>query len=134
MSKKYDQLENFSNASAIQYKYLTRKNEHKKESSPITKFQIHFINSIQIGVVELKNFQTGGTKSEKFLPKNQHTQNKFWNFENWTNKEPQQLAKIRIFKVDHPILPLFLVPKLRSVAQTEWKKQPFIFFLLLVQK
>jgi hypothetical protein len=48
MSKKYDQLENFSNASAIQYKYLTRKNEHKKKSSPITKFYLHFINSIQL--------------------------------------------------------------------------------------
>ena len=31
------------------------------------------------------------------------------------------------------ILPLFLVPKLRSVAQNEWKKHVY-FFLLLVQK
>ena len=37
-------------------------------------------------------------------------------------------------KVDYFILPLFLVPKLRSVAQNEWKKHPYIFFLLLVQK
>ena len=34
-------------------------------------------------------FQTGGTKLERFLPKNQHTQRKFLNFENWTNGEPQ---------------------------------------------
>ena len=37
----------------------------------------------------LWNFQTGGIKSERFLPKNQHTQRKFLNFENWTNREPQ---------------------------------------------
>jgi hypothetical protein len=46
----------------------------------------------------------------------------------------QQLAKIRVCKVDYFILPLFLMPKLRSVAQNEWKKHPFIFLLLLVQK
>ena len=39
-----------------------------------------------------------------------------------------------VFKVDYFILPLFLVPKLRSVAQNEWKKHRYIFFLLLVQK
>ena len=50
------------------------------------------------------------------------------NFENWTNGEPQQLAKIRLFKVDYFILPLFLGPKLRSVAQNELKKHPYIFF------
>ena len=27
----------------------------------------------------------GGTKLEKFLPKNQHTQKKLLNFENWIN-------------------------------------------------
>ena len=76
----------------------------------------------------LWSFQTGGTKLERFLPKNQHGQRKFLNFENWTIEEPQQLAKIRAFKVDYFILPLFLVPKLRSVAQNEWKKHPYIYF------
>ena len=47
---------------------------------------------------------------------------------------PQKFPKIRVFKVDYFILTLFLVPKLRSVAQNEWKKHPYIFFLLLVQK
>ena len=49
----------------------------------------------------LWNFQTGGIKLERFLPKNQNTQRKFLNFgnfENWTNREPQYLAKIRVFK------------------------------------
>ena len=31
----------------------------------------------------LWRFQTGGTKLERFLPKNQHTQRKLLNFENW---------------------------------------------------
>jgi hypothetical protein len=52
----------------------------------------------------LWSFQTGGTKLERFLPKNQHTQRKFLNFENWTNGEPQYLAKIRRFKVDRQFL------------------------------
>ena len=56
------------------------------------------------------------------------------NFEVWTSGEPQYLAKIRVFKVDYFILPLFFAPKLKSVAQNEWKKHPYIFFLLLVQK
>ena len=53
----------------------------------------------------LWSFQTGYIKLEIFLPKNQHTQRKFLNFENWTNGEPQWLAKIRVFKVDYFILP-----------------------------
>ena len=49
-------------------------------------------------------FSRGGTKLERFLPKNQHTQRKFLNFENWTNSEPQYLAEflkliILIFQV-----------------------------------
>ena len=49
----------------------------------------------------LFNFREGDTKSERFLPKNQRTQRKLLNFENWTNGEPQYLAKIRGFKVDY---------------------------------
>ena len=33
----------------------------------------------------LWSFQTVGTKLERFLPKNQHTQRKLLNFENWIN-------------------------------------------------
>ena len=36
----------------------------------------------------LWSFQTGYTKLERFLHKNQHTQRKLLNFENWTNGEP----------------------------------------------
>ena len=42
----------------------------------------------------LWSFQTGGTKSKRFLPKNQHTQRKLLNFENWVNGEVSKSAKI----------------------------------------
>ena len=35
----------------------------------------------------LWSFQTGDTKLDRFLPKNQHTQRKLLNFENWVNGE-----------------------------------------------
>jgi hypothetical protein len=35
-----------------------------------------------------------GTKSERFLPKNQHTQKKLLNFENWCSEEVSKSAKI----------------------------------------
>ena len=50
----------------------------------------------------LRSFQTGGTKLEKNLPKNQHTRRKFLNFENWTNGEVSKSAK-------SPNLPTFKV-------------------------
>ena len=43
-------------------------------------------------------------------------------------------AKIRVFRVDYFILPLLLEPKLKSVAQNEWKNHSYKFFLQLVQK
>ena len=44
--------------------------------------------NMAIRVVEFSN---GGTKLERFLPKNQRTQRKLFNFENWFNGE---LSKI----------------------------------------
>ena len=44
-----------------------------------------------IWVVE---FSSGGTKLERFLPKNQHTQRKLLNFKNWVNGEMSKSAKI----------------------------------------
>ena len=35
---------------------------------------------------------------ERFLPKNQHTQRKLLNFENWVNGEVSKSAKIRLSK------------------------------------
>ena len=55
----------------------------------------------------LWSFLTGYIRLERFLPKNQHPQRIFLNFKNWTNGGPQKLAKIRVFKIDYFILPLF---------------------------
>ena len=46
----------------------------------------------------LWSFQTGGTKIEIFLPKNQHTQRKLFNFENWVSGELSKSAKIWLSK------------------------------------
>ena len=35
----------------------------------------------------------GGTKLERFLPNNQHTQRKLLNFENWVNGEVSKVPK-----------------------------------------
>jgi hypothetical protein len=45
-----------------------------------------------------------------------------------------KFAKIRVFIVNYFILPLFLVPKLRSMAQNEWKKHPYIFLFTFGSK
>ena len=43
----------------------------------------------------LWSFQMGGTKLESFLPKNQDTQRKLLNFENyWVNEEVSKSTKI----------------------------------------
>ena len=62
------------------------------------------LHTMAIRVVEFSN---GDTKLERFLHKNQHTQRKFLNFENWTIEEPQQLAKIRVFKRGYKIRKIF---------------------------
>ena len=51
----------------------------------------------------LWSFQTGGTRLEIFLLKNQHTQRKLLNFENWVNGEVSEIAKspnLLTFKVN----------------------------------
>ena len=60
----------------------------------------------------LRSFQTRGTKLERFLPKNQHTQRKLLNFENWVYGEASKSAKIWLSKLiyhvkNHPNLSQF---------------------------
>ena len=38
------------------------------------------------------SFQTEGTKLERFLPKNQHTQKKLLNFENWVSGDVSKIG------------------------------------------
>ena len=48
------------------------------------------VTQMAIRVVEYSN--KGGTKLERFLSKNQHTQRKLLNFENWVNGEVSQIG------------------------------------------
>ena len=56
---------------------------------------MHFVSlfptTMAIPVMELQN---GDTKLERFLPKNQHTQTKLLNFENWSSGEVSKSATI----------------------------------------
>ena len=50
---------------------------------------IYIMTMYRLWHYRLWSFKTGDTKLERFLHKNQHTQSKLLNFENWTNGEPQ---------------------------------------------
>ena len=67
-----------SNFGSLTFVFLKRAlpSKEKRCRSAIRTF------SMAILVVEFSN---GGTKLKRFLPKNQHTQRKLLNFENWIN-------------------------------------------------
>ena len=54
----------------------------------------------------LSSFQAGGTKSERFFPKNQHTQRKWLNFDNWINGKVSKSAKIEEYEFRSTFLSL----------------------------
>ena len=45
--------------------------------------------------IRVVEFSNGGTKLERFLPKNQHTQRKLLNIENWVNGEVSKVPKVQ---------------------------------------
>ena len=47
---------------------------------------------VQVWQYGLWSFQTGGTKLERLLPQNQHTQRLLLNFENWVNGEVSKIG------------------------------------------
>ena len=60
------------------------------------RFQIQGFRLIAIWLLQygLWGFQMGDTILERFMPKNQHTQRKFLNFEFWINGKLSKNAKI----------------------------------------
>ena len=68
----------------------------KMRKSLITwrRHDVGFVESWLLWQYGLWRFQTGDTQLERFLPKNQHTQRKLLNFENWFNGEVSKSAKI----------------------------------------
>ena len=58
----------------------------------------------------------GGTKLERFLPKNQHPQRKLLNFENWIKRGLRSFQKSVVeLKYFHP--PIYLTNELQSCAK-----------------
>ena len=49
--------------------------------------------------IRVMEFSSGGTKLERFLPKNQHTQRKLLNFENWCSGELSKIGHHFFIKV-----------------------------------
>ena len=49
--------------------------------------------------IQVVEFSSGGTKLERFLPKNQHAQRKLLNFENWVNGEKRKHNKRLLAKI-----------------------------------
>ena len=56
----------------------------------------------------LWSFQTGGRRLERFVHKNQHTQRKLLNFENWDNGGPQKFSKTSVVKINYFYAPIHL--------------------------
>ena len=59
------------------------------------------MNSTHYGITGCGIFKAGIQNWKGFCIKINCSQIKLLNFENWTNGEPQKLAKIRVFKVDY---------------------------------
>ena len=52
----------------------------------------------------------------------------------WIEARKSKISKIWVFKVDYFNLPIFFVPKLKSVAQSEWKKTATYIFSIFGSK
>ena len=60
---------------------------------------------LEVWQYRLWSFQTRGMKLERFLPKNQHTQRKSLNFENWISMGLRSFQKSEFQKSNISILP-----------------------------
>ena len=48
--------------------------------------------ALQFMAIRVVEFSNGGTKLERFLPKNHYTQRKLLNFENWVNGKVSKIG------------------------------------------
>ena len=67
----------------------------------------------------LLSFQAGYTKFERFLPKNQHTQRKLLNFENWCIDELSKIIEVpkKVFAVFDNVFPYYLIRGLQKCTR-----------------
>jgi hypothetical protein len=66
----------------------------------------------------LWSFKSRDTKLERFLHKNQHTQKKLLNFENWTNRSLSSLQKTEHLKL---IILIFHVKKFKNYCELDFR-------------
>ena len=69
--------------------------------------------TIQLWQYGLWSFQTGGTKLESFSPKNQFTQKKLFNFENWVS------GGLRSFQKSEFLSQFFSSSQKKKISQIE---------------
>ena len=60
--------------------------------SPDKKRKLDLRSWMPAMAIWIVKFSCGGAKLERFLPKNQHTQRKLLNFENWVNGEVSKIG------------------------------------------
>ena len=70
--------------------------QQSRKLNVVCAFNVVILRDIlyEVWQYRLWSFQTGDTKLERFLPKNQHTQRKLLNFDFWINGELSKSAKI----------------------------------------
>ena len=76
----------------------------------------------------LWSFQTGGTKLERFLRKNQNSQRKLLNFENWINGEVSKVPKFDFqtqFSISK-IIRIFLIFFLFFIEEYQFRSTLFV--------
>ena len=59
---------------------------------------LHDVTTVHYGNIGCGVFKRGVRKLERFLIKNQHTQRKLLNFENWISGGPKKFFKNQSFK------------------------------------
>ena len=82
---------------------------------------IIFMYVVNIWQYGLWSFQTGDTKLERFLPKNQHTQRKLLNFENWISGSLRGFQKLEFLKSN---IFIFSVKKYHKLISSFGQKMP----------
>ena len=68
--------------------------------------------------IRVVEFSSGGTKLERFLNKNQHTQRKLLNYEFWINSKLSKIGHNFSNKICAPKLVFFNEKKLRKIWMT----------------
>ena len=87
----------------------------KRLHSSFNFFRWNHLQTLSLWQYGFWSFQAGGTKLERFLHKNQHTQRKLLKFEFWINGELSKSAQIWLSKS------IFYVKNHGNLSQFHWR-------------